>query len=191
MNENEINIKNMSQLIEKELKYPLFVKPSNSGSSVGISKVKNRQELNDAVEKAIKYDYKILIEEGIKGKEIECAVLGNESVIASGVGEIISADEFYSFDAKYINSNSKTLIPARISKKVENDIKSMAIKAFKVLDCKGLSRVDFFVTDSDDIYINEINTMPGFTNISMYPKLWEKSGISYTELIDRLIELAI
>ena len=169
----------------------LFIKPSNSGSSVGINKAKNREELKKNIEFAAQFDNKILIEEGIVGQEVECAVLGNEEVIASCVGEIRAADEFYSYDAKYKNEESKTDIPADLPEEVAEKIRKQAIKAFKAIDGKGLSRVDFFVEkDTKKVYINEINTLPGFTNISMYPKLFEASGISYKELLSKLIDLA-
>ena len=176
----------------KRLKFPMFVKPSNSGSSVGITKAHNEKELKEAIEIASKYDKKILIEQGIDGREVECGVLGNGDVIASCVGEIKSADEFYTYDAKYNNSESKTLIPAELPDDVANEVRRCAIKAFKAVDGSGLARVDFFVENkTNKVYINEINTMPGFTNISMYPKLFEKSGIKYSELLDKLIELAL
>ena len=173
--------------IEKELGFPMFVKPANSGSSVGISKVKNKEELKDAIEYAAKFDRKIIIEENIVGKEIECAVLGNEEVKASCTGQVIPAEDFYSYEAKYKNAASKTKIPSGIEQ--EEEIKKLAIKAFKAIDGKGLARVDFFVIQ-EKIYLNEINTIPGFTNISMYAKLWEASGIPYAQLIDELIQLA-
>lgn len=177
--------------IEKELSYPMFVKPSNSGSSVGVKKANNMDELEKAIEYAAGFDTKILVEQGICGREIECAVLGNENVISSPVGEILPAEEFYSFDAKYTNADSKIMIPADIDKEISNQIRDFAIKAFKAIDGKGLSRVDFFVENkTNKIYLNEINTMPGFTTISMYPKLLQQIGISYSELLDRLIALA-
>ena len=170
----------------------MFIKPSNSGSSVGITKALNIEELKKGIEYASKFDRKVLIEQGVIGKEVECAVLGNEEVISSCVGEIKPAEEFYSFDAKYKNQESKTLIPADLSKDISNEIRRLAIKAFKAIDGKGLSRVDFFVNErTEEIYINEINTLPGFTQISMYPKLWETMGLKYTELLDKLIELAM
>ena len=175
--------------ITKKLKFPMFVKPSNSGSSVGVKKATNVEELKLAIENAGQFDKKILIEQAIEGKEVECAVLqdGNE-VIASTVGEIMSAEEFYSFDAKYNMPESKTIIPANINKEQIEEIRKLAVKAFKAIDGKGLSRVDFFIEkDTNKIYINEINTMPGFTKISMYPKLFESVGIPYSELLDRLI----
>lgn len=190
--EEVINIDTVTKKIESNLNYPMFIKPSNSGSSVGINKANNTEELKFAIEYAAKYDKKILIEEGLIGKEVECGVLGNEEVIASCVGEIKPAEDFYTFDAKYKNQASKTLIPAKISEEMSNKIRELAIKAFKSIDGKGLSRVDFFVNEeTDEIYINEINTLPGFTTISMYPKLFENVGISYTKLLDKLISLAL
>ena len=191
-NEKLLELDEVSEIISKNLKYPMFIKPSNSGSSVGINKATNKEELKDYIKYASKFDKKILIEEGIDGREVECAVLGNEEVIASCVGEVKSAEEFYSYEAKYKNEESKTEIPAEISEDISRDIRKQAIKAFKAIDGKGLSRVDFFIEkNTNKIYINEINTLPGFTNISMYPKLFEKSGIKYEELIDKLINLAI
>ena len=173
-NEREMNLSEVAQEISNHLAYPMFIKPSNSGSSVGINKAKNLEELKSAVEYASKFDKKILVEQGIVGHEVECAVLGNEEVIASNVGEIKAADEFYSFDAKYKNAQSKTLIPADISKEKQEEVRKLAVKAFKAIDGKGLSRVDFFVEENtNEVYLNEINTMPGFTTISMYPKLFE------------------
>ena len=191
-NEKILNLEDITKIIIEKLKYPMFVKPSNSGSSVGINKVNNEKELKNAIEEASKFDKKILIEEGIIGKEVECAVLGNEEVSSSCVGEIKAADEFYSYDAKYNNQESKTLIPAEISKEKSEEVQKLAIKAFKAIDGKGLSRVDFFIEkDTQTVYINEINTLPGFTSISMYPKLFDAVGIGYTELLDKIIELAL
>ena len=191
-NEEILELDAVSKKIEQKITYPMFIKPSNSGSSVGINKAKNNEELKKYIEYAGKFDNKILVEENINGREVECAVLGNEEVIASCVGEVLSAEDFYTFDAKYKNVKSLTQIPANIEKGKEDEIKKLAIKAFKAIDGKGLSRVDFFIEkDSDKIYINEINTMPGFTGISMYPKLFENEGISYGELLDRLINLAM
>ena len=170
----------------------MFIKPSNSGSSVGVKKAENKEELVNAINYASQFDKKVLIEEGIIGKEVECAVLGNEEVIASCVGEIKAADEFYSYDAKYNNVKSKTEIPANLPKDVAESIRTQAIKAFKALDGKGLSRVDFFVENgTNKIYLNEINTLPGFTSISMYPKLFEYEGTEYKDLLDKLINLAM
>ena len=179
-------------VVNKKLGFPVFVKPSNSGSSVGVTKANNGEELVRAIQTASQYDKKILIEKAIVGKEVECAVLGNDEVKASTVGEIISAEDFYTYDAKYNNSESKTVIPALIPKKIIEEIRRCAIKAFKAVDGSGLARVDFFVEkDTNKVFLNEINTMPGFTEISMYPKLWEASGISYSELLDELIKLAL
>ena len=167
----------------------MFVKPSNSGSSVGVSKAENDEELKNSIQEAAKYDTEILIEQGINGKEIECAVLGIDNVEASCVGQILSADEFYDYDSKYKNAESKTIIPAEVSKEISEKIRKTAIKAFKAVKGSGLARVDFFVDkETDEIYLNEINTMPGFTNISMYPKLWENCGLPYSKLLDKLIE---
>ena len=178
-------------LVEKEIGFPVFIKPSNSGSSVGVNKAENKEELTEYIKYAGKFDKKILVEKGIQGKEVECAVLGNENVITSCVGEIKPADKFYSYDAKYQNEDSKTTIPANLDEEVSGEIKKLAVKAFEAIDGKGLSRVDFFVEDkTNQIYINEINTLPGFTKISMYPKLFEAEGIQYNELLDRLIDLA-
>lgn len=178
--------------INEKLKYPMFIKPSNSGSSVGVKKAQNQEELRMAIEYAGQFDDKILIEQGIDGKEVECAVLEDGEIKASTVGEIKSAEEYYSFDAKYNIPESKTLIPAEIEKDKIEEIRKLAIKAFKVVDGKGLSRVDFFIENgTGKIYINEINTMPGFTKISMYPKLFENVGIKYSELLDKLIENAL
>ena len=191
-NEEILNIDEIVVKIDNNLKYPMFIKPSNSGSSVGINKANNIEELKAAIEYAARFDKKILIEEGLVGKEVECAVLGNEEVIASCIGEIKPAEDFYTFDAKYNNQESKVLIPAHISEEMANKIRKLAIKAFKAIDGKGLSRVDFFAnTETNEIYINEINTLPGFTTISMYPKLFEQVGIKYSNLLDRLIELAL
>lgn len=190
-NEEKLTLASTIKKITTNLKFPMFVKPSNSGSSVGINKAENEEELKEHIKYASKFDNKVLIEEGIIGKEVECAVLGNEDVISSNVGEIKPADEFYSFDAKYKNQESKTLIPAEIPEEISKEIRKLAVKAFKAIDGKGLSRVDFFIEDkTNKIYINEINTLPGFTNISMYPKLFESIGIKYSELLDKLIELA-
>ena len=177
--------------IKKELGLPLFVKPANMGSSVGVSKVRNEKELQKAAKEAFKFDTKIVIEENIPGREIECAVLGNDFPMASIPGEIIANQDFYSYDAKYIDTGSVAEIPAKINAKTKKQIQELAIKVFQVLNCEGLSRVDFFLKKDGKVIVNEINTIPGFTNISMYPKLWEASGIPAPKLIDRLIELAI
>ena len=191
-NETKDEQKNICQKIEEKIAYPMFVKPSNSGSSVGINKAKNLEELEKYIEYASKFDTKILVEEAIVGKEIECSVLGNEDVKASVLGEITPAEDFYTYDAKYNNAESRLTIPANISKELSDKVRKTAIKAFKAIDGKGLARVDFFVnTKTNEIYINEINTLPGFTNISMYPKLWEYSGLKYSDLLDKLVKLAL
>ena len=180
------------QEIKKSLGLPFFIKPANLGSSVGISKVKNKNEFTKAVKKAFSYDNKIIIEKFIQGREIECAVLGNENPIASIPGEVISNHDFYSYEAKYLDENGAMVaIPANLSESMIKKIREMAVKTFKVLCCEGMGRVDFFVDAKNKIFVNEINTLPGFTSISMYPKLWEYSGISYSKLIDNLIKLAI
>ena len=192
MDEKNININELIALIEKELKYPIFVKPSNSGSSVGVNKCENSEELKHNIEEAAKFDNKILIEQGIIGKEVECAVLGNDErkIEVTNPGEIVPAGEYYSFNSKYNDQKSETLMEARISENQKEEIKKLAKKAFLAIDGSGLSRVDFFVEDSTGkIYINEINTMPGFTEISMYPKLFEKYGYKYSELLDKIIEI--
>lgn len=193
-NEKTLELKDITKIVKNKIDFPVFVKPSNSGSSVGVNKAENDEELIKAIEEASKFDCKILIEEGIIGKEVECAVIGNSKlgVEASRVGQILSAEDFYTFDAKYENPESKTVIPADITKDQQEEIRNLAIKAFKAIDGNGLSRVDFFVEGkTGKVYINEINTMPGFTNISMYPKLMEDYKYSYSELLDRLIEIAL
>lgn len=177
--------------IENKLGYPCFVKPARTGSSVGVGKAHNRDELKSALMNAAKFDRKILVEEHIDGHEVECAVLGNENPKAATVGEIMPTVEFYDFDAKYNDNSTKLQIPADLPSETIEKIREYAVRAFKALDGSGLSRVDFFVKHSDgSVVLNEINTLPGFTNISMYPKLWGASGIEYSELLDSLIELA-
>lgn len=178
--------------IKQKLGLPVFVKPANNGSSVGINKVKTLNKFKKAISEAFRYDNKIIIEENINGREIECSVLGNENAIASLPGEVIPNDEFYSYKAKYIDENGARLnIPAKITKNKTKKIQELAVKSFKLLGCEGMARIDFFLLKNGKIIVNEVNTIPGFTSISMYPKLWQASGISYTELIDRLIKLAI
>jgi len=184
--EKKVSLKNIDKLILEKLNYPVFIKPSRSGSSIGISKVYDKLELKKALDIAIKYDNKILIEENIIGKEIECAVLEENKVIVSTPGEIIT--DYYTYEAKYEN-DTKVLIPACVNEEVINKIKEFAIRAFKAVDATGLARIDFFVTEDNKIYLNEINTMPGFTDISMYPKLFFYDGISYSKLIDKLLSL--
>jgi D-alanine-D-alanine ligase len=198
--------KRCTKLIEKNLTYPVFVKPANLGSSVGISKVHKSSELAPAMDLAASYDRKLIIEQGVGGpnakpRELEVAVLGNDSPEASVVGEIVPGAEFYDYDAKYNSDSSIPIIPAQLSRSESDQIRKMAIAAFRACDCAGLARVDFLMEPAPKskkkkkskplrIYLNEINTMPGFTSISMYPKLWEASGVHYTQLIDRLITLA-
>src|SRR5579871_974841 len=189
--------KKVTKLVESKLKYPVFEKPANLGSSVGISKAHDRKELGPAIEEAAKYDRKIVIEQGVGGKknkarELECAVLGNDDAIASVPGEIVPGKEFYDYTAKYLDEGSQLIIPAKLSKSETKKVQELAIRAFKAVDCSGLSRVDFLMDPKTrKIYLNEINTMPGFTSISMYPKLWAASGLPYAELIDRLIQLGL
>ncbi|HAN10421.1 MAG TPA: D-alanine--D-alanine ligase A [Clostridiales bacterium] len=180
------------EVIEKIIGYPCFIKPANSGSSIGISKVKNNKELAEGIKTAFKYDEKIVIEEGIKGKEVECAVLGNENPLISTVGEITYTAEFYDYETKYVSDDSKAIIPTTLEESTINKIREYTKEIYKILDCKGLARLDFFVENgTNDVIFNEINTLPGFTPISMYPMLMEHEGISKRELIDRLIDLAL
>jgi len=191
------NASKICKLIESKLKYPVFVKPANLGSSVGISKVHGRGELPAAMDQAGGYDRKIIVEQGVGGKrgkarEIECSVLGNDDAQASIAGEIIPGKEFYDYAAKYRDEGSELLIPAKLNKSQMKSVQQMAVAAFRAVDCSGLARVDFLMDPkSGKIYVNEINTMPGFTAISMYPKLWAASGVKYRELIDRLIKLGM
>jgi D-alanine-D-alanine ligase len=186
----ENDIPSFEEVAEK-IGLPFFVKPANLGSSVGVNKVNDEKDFENAIREAFAFDRKIIIEENIDGREIECAVLGNDDPIASIPGEIISDHDFYSYEAKYIDEHgAKIEIPAKLSDELIAKIQALAIKTFKTLDCEGMGRVDFFLKNDDEIIVNEINTIPGFTSISMYPKLWQASGISYPELIDRLIQLA-
>jgi D-alanine-D-alanine ligase len=178
--------------VSSEIGLPFFVKPANMGSSVGVSKVHHKDEYRSSLEAAFTYDTKTLLEEFIPGRELECSVLGNETPMASLPGEVSATHEFYSYDAKYLDEKGAALqIPAKLPGDKIKEIQELAVKTFQVLACEGLGRVDFFMKADGSVLVNEINTMPGFTKISMYPKLWEASGISYTELIDRLIELAV
>ena len=189
--------KSVAKLVESKLKYPVFVKPANLGSSVGISKAHDRKELGPAIEEAAKFDRKVVIEEGVGGKkhkarEIECSVLGNDEPRASIAGEIVPCKEFYDYDAKYLDEGSELVIPAKITKAEMKKVQALAVAAFQAVDCSGLARVDFLMDPkSRKLYVNEINTMPGFTAISMYPKLWAASGLGYPDLIDRLIQLGL
>lgn len=187
-----LDINELSSRVVKKIGLPVFIKPSNSGSSVGVNKASSAKEIEEYAMYASKYDNKIIIEQAVNAREIECAVLGNDEIQTSILGEILPSEEFYSFDAKYKNAESKTKAPADLSENQTSLIRNMAVKAFKAVDGRGLARVDFFVDkDSGEIYLNEINTMPGFTTISMYPQLLEKCGLSYQQLIDKLINLAM
>ena len=178
--------------LEARFAYPMFVKPAGTGSSVGVSKAADREALAKALTDAAKFDRKVLVEEFIHGREIEVAVLGNENPVASICGEIDSGADFYDYDAKYITDTSTAYVPARIPEDVQETVRNAAVKVYSAIGCQGLSRVDFFVTYEDNrVVFNEINTLPGFTSISMYPKLFEASGIPYSDLIDRLLELAM
>lgn len=177
--------------IEERLGYPCFVKPVNLGSSVGISKVRNQAELREAFALALAYDRKVIVEAFLDGQEVECAVLGNDQPEASLPGEIVPGAEFYDYEDKYIKNDSERIIPARLSPEQSAEVQMLAIKAFQAIDCAGMGRVDFFVLKSGRVIVNEINTIPGFTEISMYPKLWAASGVPYPELITRLAELAL
>lgn len=178
--------------INKKFSFPIFVKPANMGSSVGVSKVHNLNELKKSISNAFRYDTKIMIEEYIKGREIECSVMGNDNPIASIPGEIIPRHEFYSYEAKYIDENGAGLaIPANLPKKIIKKIQKTAIKTFLTLECYGFARVDFFLTKKGKLYVNEINTLPGFTKISMFPKLFNATGFTYSQILDNLIKLAI
>jgi D-alanine-D-alanine ligase len=178
--------------VKRALGLPFFVKPANLGSSVGISKVCTKNQFGHALKEAFRYDNKILIEESIRGREIECSVLGNDRPIASLPGEIVTRHDFYSYDAKYLDEKgAQLIIPAALSRTIVKKVQTLALRTFKTLACEGMARVDFFLRNNREIFVNEINTIPGFTKISMYPKLWEASGISYPRLIDRLIQLAL
>ena len=193
----QANQKKVEKLVESKLNYPVFVKPANLGSSVGISKAHDRKELGPAIEQAAKFDRKIVIEQGVggrkqKAREIECSVLGNDKPEASLPGEIVPSTEFYDYNAKYLDEGSQLIIPAKLTKTETKEVQRLAVEAFKAVDCSGLARVDFLMEPkSHKIYLNEINTMPGFTAISMYPKLWAASRVSYTDLIGRLIQLGL
>ena len=189
--------KKIEKLVEKKLKYPLFVKPANLGSSVGISKARNRKELGPAIYEAAKFDRKIIVEEGVggaknKAREIECSVLGNDRPQASVPGEIVPSKEFYDYTAKYLDEGSQLIIPAKLTKSETKKVQELAIRAFQAVDCAGLARVDFLMDPKTrKLFVNEINTMPGFTAISMYPKLWSASGLPFPQLIEKLIQLGL
>ena len=189
--------KKVQKMVESKLKYPVFVKPANLGSSVGISKAHDRKELGPAIAEAARFDRKIVIEAGVGGKrgkarEIECAVLGNDDAEASVPGEIVPSAEFYDYSAKYLDEGSQLIIPAKLTAAESRRVRELAVAGFKAVDCSGLARVDFLMDPkSRKIYLNEINTMPGFTSISMYPKLWAATGVPYPQLIERLIQLGM
>lgn len=179
------------QLIEESIGYPCFVKPANGGSSVGITRADSREDISGAIELALRYDDKVVIEQPVRGREVECSVLGNEDPRASIVGEIEPDRAFYDYESKYSESSTTGLhIPARIDPATASRVQELAIRMYKVMGCEGYARVDFFATDDGDVVANEINTIPGFTNISMYPKLWQASGLGYTDLLTRILELA-
>lgn len=181
-----------SDEIESEIRYPMFVKPARAGSSVGVSKVRTAVELESAIRIALRYDSKVLIEEYIPGSEIECSVLGNDNPVVSLPGMVVPKHEFYSYEAKYIDENgAQLMIPAKLEEDVIKKIQTTALATYRVLCLEGMARVDMFLTSDNSLVVNEVNTIPGFTNISMYPKLWEASGVSYSELLDRLINLAL
>lgn len=190
--DTETNLDELIDRSEKLAPYPLFIKPANLGSSVGISKAKNRSDLLEGILEAARYDRRILVERGLDAREIEVSVLGNENPRASIPGEIVPSDEFYSYNAKYIDGKSRLFIPAPISEELTSQIQAVAVEAYKAIDCAGMARVDFLLErHTGDLFMNEVNSIPGFTEISMYPKLWEASGLPYAELIDELIDYAI
>lgn len=185
-------LKQIKSEILEQIGYPCFIKPANMGSSIGISKVDTSNRLEEALINAFNYDHKVVIEENITGREVECSVLGNKEVEASLPGEIKSGNEFYDYEAKYKDKATELVIPAVLEDEKISRLQYLAIQAFKVLDCKGLARVDFFISEQENkVYLNEVNTIPGFTRYSMYPKLWEVSGLGYKKLIDKLISLAL
>ena len=191
--ENEIktNLDEIIKKIDKEIKWPCFVKPANLGSSIGISKVNKAEDIEGALAEALKYDYKIVIEEYIKGREIECSVRGNIDILASLPGEIRITHDFYDYNAKYQDESTELIIPAKLDKEITDRVRELAIKAFKAIDGRGFARVDFFLTENNDLILNEVNTIPGFTRYSMYPKMWEATGLKYSDLINDLIKLAL
>lgn len=178
--------------VEESLRYPVFVKPANMGSSVGVGKARNRRELESALRQAAEFDTKVLVEKAVMGREIECAVLGNDNPVASLPGEVVPAEGFYDYSAKYLEDTAKLLVPAPLTPSQIKRVQKLAVAAFQAVDCSGMGRVDFFLEKKPGrFYVNEINTIPGFTKISMYPRMWEASGLPYTQLIDRLVELAL
>src|SRR5687767_201710 len=188
----ETNPAAVLRIAESKLTYPMFAKPGNMGSSIGISKIHGAEEFTSAIDEAARYDRRIIIEQGIDARECECSVLGNDNPEVSVVGEVVPGNEFYDYRAKYVDGNSDLIIPANLPAQVAEEVRALALRAFKAIDAAGMARVDFFVArDFSAVWINEINTIPGFTRISMYPKLWEASGLEYPQLVERLIDLAI
>jgi D-alanine-D-alanine ligase len=183
--------KTVTAEIEGVLSYPCFVKPANGGSSVGISKVRSREDLADAVLEALRYDRKLVLEKGVDCREIECAVLGNDEPEASPLGEILYKGEFYDYEAKYLDASTELVAPAEVTADVESRIRQMAITAYQAIDCAGMARVDFFLTSQGEVFVDELNTVPGFTPVSMYPRLWQVAGLSYSGLISRLVDLGL
>ncbi len=190
-NEWETRPEEVIEKIVDHLPYPMYVKPANLGSSVGISEVNDVEELKAGIELAFEYDHRVLIEEGIRATEVEVAVLGNEDIHTSVVGALVKEEQFYDYESKYLDNEVTLQIPANLPKEISNTLREYATKAFIAIDGSGLARVDFFVTEDEELYINEINTFPGFTPISMYPKLWEETGLSYGDVIEELVQLAV
>jgi D-alanine-D-alanine ligase len=181
----------LEEAVETSIGYPAFVKPANGGSSVGISKVRSREDLAAAFALAFSHDRKVLVEKAVEGREIECAVLGNDDPDASPLGEITYTREFYDYEAKYLDPNTRLIIPARLPYETERRIQSLAVRGYRAIDCAGMGRMDFFLTKEGEVFIDEVNTLPGFTPGSMYPQLWQHAGLSYADLIARLVELAL
>jgi D-alanine-D-alanine ligase len=190
--EIETGIEQVMAKAEALAPYPLFTKPANLGSSVGVSRCKNRSDLMEGLLEAARYDRRILVERGVNAREIEVSVLGNDEPVASVPGEIIPSDDFYSYEAKYISGSSQLLIPAPVPAETAEQVRKLALRAYRAIDCAGMARVDFLLDkESNELFLSEINTIPGFTQISMYPKLWEASGLPFAELVDRLVDLAL
>jgi D-alanine-D-alanine ligase len=177
--------------LESAMPYPWFVKPANGGSSVGVSKVRSREDLSEAVQLALRYDRKLVVEQGIKGREVECAVLGNDDPQTSPLGEIVYQREFYDYEAKYLDANTQLIAPAQVPAETVAHIQAMAVQAYRAIDCAGMARVDFFLLPDGSVCLDEINTIPGFTPISMFPRLWQLAGLTYSQLISRLVDLAL
>ncbi len=177
--------------VEASIGYPAFVKPANGGSSVGISKVRSREDLGPALCLAFQYDRKVLVERAVEAREIECAVLGNDEQEPSPLGEIRYTREFYDYNAKYLDPSTKLIVPADLPEATVREIQELAVRGYRAIDCSGMGRMDFFLTEEGEVYLDEVNTVPGFTPGSMYPRLWDHAGLSYVELIERLVELAL